>query len=41
VLQVRELRVPGTRDSDAYDATSMVASDHGWGRYNAMKNSHH
>lgn len=33
VLQARELRLPGTADSDAYDSTSQASTDRGWGRY--------
>ncbi|MEY4980624.1 MAG: hypothetical protein RLZZ352_2894 [Pseudomonadota bacterium] len=33
VLQARELRLPGTTDSDAYDSTSQTDTGRGWGRY--------
>jgi hypothetical protein len=33
VLQARELRVVGTRDSDAYDSASLAKPALGWGRY--------
>lgn len=33
VLQAKELRAPGTRDSDAYDSASLTKPALGWGRY--------
>lgn len=33
VLQAKELRVPGTRDSDEYSNASQSSTSKGWGRY--------
>jgi Domain of unknown function (DUF5666) len=35
VLIARELRVPGTRDADAYDLSSATGLEKGWGRYDS------
>lgn len=40
VLQAKELRVPGTRDSDVYSSTSQLSSNSGWGRYSQYRKSH-
>ena len=40
VLQAKELRVPGTRDSDVYTSTSQSSSTTGWGRYSQYRKGH-
>jgi hypothetical protein len=40
VLQARELRLPGARDSDMYTSTSQSTATTGWGRYNQFRKGH-
>lgn len=40
VLQARELRLPGTRDSDVYTSTSQSTATTGWGRYTQFRKGH-
>jgi hypothetical protein len=40
VLVAREVRVPGSRDADAYDSASPGSVDRGWGKYDDKIRSH-
>lgn len=40
VLQAKELRAPGSRDSDVYSNTSELSSHTGWGRYKQYRKDH-